>query len=226
MAGKARVSALAKELGVTSKDVLAKLGEFGEYVKSPSSTVEAPVARRLREAFPPATAQVGAKKVAAKKLAAQPAPVEVTVPAELRTPARPQPVPAPVAPACRPDRPVCQRRPCGSLRPRTSGRSPRSPRLGVPCRSPRLRRLPRLLRSRRPPPTLLRSRPTVRPPVRVPALVSATIPSGSVAVHRAPVRPQCVPRSRVAHPLRAFRAPACRVLLVPQDLVALVRTRA
>ena len=52
MAGKARVSALAKELGVTSKEVLAKLSEMGEYVKSASSTVEAPVARQLREAFP------------------------------------------------------------------------------------------------------------------------------------------------------------------------------
>ncbi|MGA9377080.1 MAG: translation initiation factor IF-2 N-terminal domain-containing protein, partial [Mycobacterium sp.] len=51
MAGKARVHELAKELGVTSKEVLARLGEQGEFVKSASSTVEAPVARRLREAF-------------------------------------------------------------------------------------------------------------------------------------------------------------------------------
>ena len=51
MAGKARVHELAKELGVTSKEVLNKLAEQGEYVKSASSTVEAPVARRLRDAF-------------------------------------------------------------------------------------------------------------------------------------------------------------------------------
>ncbi|WP_142239514.1 translation initiation factor IF-2 N-terminal domain-containing protein, partial [Mycobacterium sp. ST-F2] len=50
-AGKARVHELAKELGVTSKEVLARLSEQGEFVKSASSTVEAPVARRLREAF-------------------------------------------------------------------------------------------------------------------------------------------------------------------------------
>ena len=61
MAGKARVSALAKELGVTSKEVLAKLQEMGEYVKSASSTVEAPVERQLREAFP-AAAPKPAKK--------------------------------------------------------------------------------------------------------------------------------------------------------------------
>ena len=42
MAGKARVHELAKELGVESKTVLAKLKELGEFVKSASSTVEAP----------------------------------------------------------------------------------------------------------------------------------------------------------------------------------------
>ncbi|SOX53145.1 translation initiation factor IF-2, partial [Mycobacterium ahvazicum] len=51
VAGKARVHELAKELGVTSKQVLARLNEQGEFVKSASSTVEAPVARRLRESF-------------------------------------------------------------------------------------------------------------------------------------------------------------------------------
>ena len=52
MAGKARVHELAKELGVESKVVLAKLKEMGEFVKSASSTIEPPVARRLKEAFP------------------------------------------------------------------------------------------------------------------------------------------------------------------------------
>uniref|UniRef100_UPI001AEF8638 translation initiation factor IF-2 N-terminal domain-containing protein n=1 Tax=Allokutzneria sp. NRRL B-24872 TaxID=1137961 RepID=UPI001AEF8638 len=52
MAGKARVHELAKELGVTSKDVLNKLKELGEFVKSASSTVEAPVARKLRDSYP------------------------------------------------------------------------------------------------------------------------------------------------------------------------------
>ena len=51
MAGKARVHELAKELGVDSKTVLTKLQDLGEYVKSASSTVEAPVARRLRESM-------------------------------------------------------------------------------------------------------------------------------------------------------------------------------
>ncbi|HYO37370.1 MAG TPA: translation initiation factor IF-2 N-terminal domain-containing protein, partial [Geodermatophilus sp.] len=51
MPGKARVHELAKEFGVDSKTVLATLKQQGEFVKSASSTVEAPVARRLREAL-------------------------------------------------------------------------------------------------------------------------------------------------------------------------------
>ena len=52
MAGKARVHELAKELGKTSKEIMAKLNDMGEFVKSPSSTIEAPVVRKLRDAFP------------------------------------------------------------------------------------------------------------------------------------------------------------------------------
>jgi len=62
---------LAKELGVTSKEVLARLNEQGEFVKSASSTVEAPVARRLRESFgggkPAAEVQAKAPTKAAAK---------------------------------------------------------------------------------------------------------------------------------------------------------------
>ncbi|OBA60202.1 translation initiation factor IF-2 [Mycobacterium sp. 1100029.7] len=71
MAGKARVHELAKELGVTSKQVLARLNEQGEFVKSASSTVEAPVARRLRESFgggKPAAADKGAVKAPDRSL--------------------------------------------------------------------------------------------------------------------------------------------------------------
>ncbi|WP_156665405.1 translation initiation factor IF-2 N-terminal domain-containing protein, partial [Rhodococcus phenolicus] len=57
MAGKPRVHELAKELDVTSKVVLERLKELGEFVKSASSTVEAPVARRLRESFGKATSE-------------------------------------------------------------------------------------------------------------------------------------------------------------------------
>ena len=75
---KVRVYELAKELGMDSKTVLVKLQDMGEFVRSASSTVEAPVARRLKEALPPVPPgeEKPAKKVAKKaaKKAAAPAP--------------------------------------------------------------------------------------------------------------------------------------------------------
>ncbi|QQZ17523.1 MULTISPECIES: translation initiation factor IF-2 [Rhodococcus] len=94
MAGKARVHELAKELGVTSKELLATLKEQGEFVKSASSTVEAPVARRLRESFPSAKSADSAARPAAKPGA--PAP---STPATAAKPGGPRPGPKPAAPA-------------------------------------------------------------------------------------------------------------------------------
>jgi len=106
VAGKARVHELAKELGVTSKEVLARLNEQGEFVKSASSTVEAPVARRLRESFggaKPASQKVkaegnGSPAKAAAKAAPEKAPA--AKPAAPAAPAAPaEPPAAPAAPA-------------------------------------------------------------------------------------------------------------------------------
>ncbi|WP_054814217.1 translation initiation factor IF-2 [Nocardia arizonensis] len=72
MAGKARVHELAKELGVTSKELLAKLKEQGEFVKSASSTVEAPVARRLRESLTTKSASSDSKSGARPGPSARP----------------------------------------------------------------------------------------------------------------------------------------------------------
>lgn len=46
-----RVYELAKEFGVSSKVVLAALGDLGEFVRSASSTLDAPVVSKLRRAF-------------------------------------------------------------------------------------------------------------------------------------------------------------------------------
>ncbi len=51
MAGKPRVHEIASEYGIESKQVIEKLGSIGEFVKSSSSTIEPPVARKLREAL-------------------------------------------------------------------------------------------------------------------------------------------------------------------------------
>ncbi|MFY1655452.1 translation initiation factor IF-2 [Solwaraspora sp. WMMB762] len=99
MAGKARVHELAKELGVESKTVLAKLKEMGEFVKSASSTVEAPVARRLRGAF--AAASQSSPSAPARPAAS---PTNSTEP---RVSAKPAPPRRPAAPSSmRPKAPV------------------------------------------------------------------------------------------------------------------------
>ncbi|MCU1597465.1 MAG: translation initiation factor, partial [Glaciihabitans sp.] len=51
MAAKPRVHEVAAELGIDSKVALDKLKEMGEYVKGPSSSIEPPVARRLKAAL-------------------------------------------------------------------------------------------------------------------------------------------------------------------------------
>ena len=103
MAGKARVHELAKELGVTSKEVLARLSDQGEFVKSASSTVEAPVARRLRESFgggKPAQDKTAGNGAGAAKAAVKDAPAA-------QKPAAPKPSapPAPEPPAPEPPEP-------------------------------------------------------------------------------------------------------------------------
>ena len=71
---KVRVHELAKQLGMESKVVLAKLQEMGEFVRSASSTVEAPVVRKLIAMYPdakPVEETKPVKKAAAKKSAAK-----------------------------------------------------------------------------------------------------------------------------------------------------------
>ena len=48
---KLRVHELAKELGITSKELMGHLKEAGEFVKSSSSSLEPPVVRQMREKF-------------------------------------------------------------------------------------------------------------------------------------------------------------------------------
>ncbi|HWH96899.1 MAG TPA: translation initiation factor IF-2 N-terminal domain-containing protein, partial [Pseudolysinimonas sp.] len=91
MVANPRVHEVAAELGIDSKIALDKLKDMGEFVKSASSSIAPPVARRLKAALeadgikPPAEPV----KPAAKPAAAKPAPA----------PAAPAPVAeAPAAP--------------------------------------------------------------------------------------------------------------------------------
>ncbi|MEY5004791.1 MAG: hypothetical protein RLZZ594_821, partial [Actinomycetota bacterium] len=99
-----RVYDIAKELGIDSKVALAKLQELGEFVKSGSSTIAPPVAKKLRDAFPNAApkeeAPKGAPKAAPKAEAAPAAPAAPTPAAAApAAPASPAATPAASAPA-------------------------------------------------------------------------------------------------------------------------------
>lgn len=85
---KVRVHELAKELGVTSKKLLEVLTNSGEFVKSASSTIEAPVVRKAREYFEEHPEEAAAakpktskstKKVASTATEAEPASEQVSV---------------------------------------------------------------------------------------------------------------------------------------------------
>lgn len=127
MAAKPRVHEIAAELGVDSKFALAKLKELGEFVKSPSSTIEPPVARKLRAAIEadgaakpkgdekPAAAKPAAAKTGAAKPGPQaptpgpkPGPKPAPEPAPAEAPVAPAPAPAPSAEAPAADAPAAQ----------------------------------------------------------------------------------------------------------------------
>lgn len=71
---KARVYELAKRFGVSSKAILAELQNMGEFVKSASSTVEAPVVKKLESSFSKSTAQNNNHGRDNQQRAAKPAP--------------------------------------------------------------------------------------------------------------------------------------------------------
>ncbi|MEO7069849.1 MAG: translation initiation factor IF-2 N-terminal domain-containing protein, partial [Nostocoides sp.] len=96
---KVRVSALAKDVGVTSKVLLERLNQMGEYVKSASSTVEAPVVRRYQEKFPVEAAAAPAQKAAPAGRTATPAPAPSAPAPVASAPAAAPSAPTPSAPS-------------------------------------------------------------------------------------------------------------------------------
>ena len=143
---KVRVYELAKELGVESKVVLAKLSEMGEFVRSASSTVEAPVVRRLREAMPAAPAAPAAAKPAKKaaaKPAAKQAAAEVVAPPAIVEPvaavaavaaAAPAPVAAAPAPVVSEPAPLDAEAPAARAAGPRPGNNPFTSREAAPAR--------------------------------------------------------------------------------------------
>ncbi|MET8558451.1 translation initiation factor IF-2 [Streptomyces sp. NPDC004959] len=143
---KVRVYELAKEFGVESKAVMAKLQELGEFVRSASSTIEAPVVRKLTDAFQQGggSGKSGPRPGAPRKQAparpAAPSPSAPT-PSPAPRPAAPKPAPArpaaPEAPAARTEAPAS--RPAPGPRPgpaRPAAPAPSTPEFTAPPAAP------------------------------------------------------------------------------------------
>ncbi len=143
MAAKPRVHEIASEFGVDSKHALAKLKELGEFVKSISSTIEPPVARKLRAALEaegaaasaaPAPAADAAAKTPAKPAAAKAAAAKPAAGAAKPGPKPgPKPAPAPKAPAA--EAPAAEA-PKAAEKPATDGGAPApkaAPKPGAPA---------------------------------------------------------------------------------------------
>ncbi|MFF8017117.1 translation initiation factor IF-2 [Streptomyces sp. NPDC007929] len=136
---KVRVYELAKEFGVESKVVMAKLQELGEFVRSASSTIEAPVVRKLTDALQQGSG--GGKPAPARKAApakpGAPSPAQAARPAAPRPPA-PKPAAekpaAPAAPATPGPRPTPGPKP--APRPAPASPAPSAPEFTAPPSAP------------------------------------------------------------------------------------------
>ena len=119
---KLRVHELAKELGITSKELMGHLKEAGEFVKSSSSSLEPPVVRQMREKFAatPKTKKADAKPAAKapKPSAAKPAVKKATAPAEATPKAAAPKAAAPKADGPKPGAPKPAAAPKSAPKPR------------------------------------------------------------------------------------------------------------
>src|ERR1700728_2748682 len=111
---KVRVYELAKEFGVESKVVMTKLEEMGEFVRSASSTIEAPVVRKLKESLnsgsaKPGRGDGGAGSGGRRDQGGQGDSRRARRAVAPRAPARPGPAPALTRPGRRPVRPASRR---------------------------------------------------------------------------------------------------------------------
>ena len=240
---KVRVYELAKEFGVESKAVMAKLQEMGEFVRSASSTIEAPVVRRLKEAFEAQAPKQGQ----AKKAPDRPQPDTVTLagaegqngsrkapvgPASVDGAAAPAPSASPAPPAPAPAEPAGQPGPAGGTpAPTQEPATPATP-APVPASFSDAPASPRTPAEPRPGPRPGPGGPPATPgparrgPARdrrrAPARGPATTPTapprpawGSPRVGRAPARRVRPHLAAVPHPA----GPAALGLLVPRPAV-------
>jgi translation initiation factor IF-2 len=197
---KTRVHELAKTYGIESKEVLDKLKEMGEFVKSASSTIELPVEMKFKKTY-------GDALLAAKATAEPAAPAEAPAEKPAAKKAAPKKAAASVEDAA----------PASSTRWRPASRRSRLP-SPARVRPPRPATSPRLRPSRRPPrlpPPRPRRRPhrlRVRPHDPVPRVRETTRsrPARAWVAGRRPSLARPRTTTTVRRVLRPAADPACR----------------
>ena len=183
---KVRVYELAKELGLESKELLKTLNDMGEFVRSASSTIEAPVVRRLNEKMKvdrgdaPAAAAPAARPTPSSPT---PAPAPAPAPAAPVVTARPAPGPTP-APSPEPIARVVDAPVATPAAPPVTPTAPAAP--SAPISTPQA-------------PPAAPSRPTPAP-APAPAAPAPAAPTASTAsaTPGAAARPAAVPGARPA----------------------------
>ncbi len=189
MSGKLRVHELAKQLGVTSKELLAQLKEQGEFVKTASSTVEPPVVRRMKQLYAakeakpadgdakPAAGKPGPKPGAAAKPGPKPGAAKPGPKPAAAKPAQP----APKAPAAKPAQPSPKP---GAAKPSQPGPKPAAAKPGQPGPKPGAKPGPM------PRPQARGGKPGPKPGARAPRVANNPFSTGE----RPAPRPSAMPR--------------------------------
>jgi translation initiation factor IF-2 len=143
---KPRVHEIASELGIDSKTALEKLKAMGEFVKGPSSSIEPPVARKLRAALAADGIKAPEKPAASARPAAAPAAPRAAAPAApAATPAPAPAASAPAAPAPAPDAsaPAAPTAPAPAAPAAPAAATPGAPSAASPSAPPRPGGIPR-----------------------------------------------------------------------------------
>ncbi|OEY03798.1 translation initiation factor IF-2 [Corynebacterium sp. BCW_4722] len=160
MPGKLRVHELAKQLGVTSKELLATLKEQGEFVKTASSTIEPPVVKKMKAYYeaqnggaeksaeakeepapkkpplkkPGQNRTAAPKPGAAKTVAPKPGAAKSATPADKAESdkAQPAPKPTPAAPKPQAAKPQAAKPAAQEPAPKPGAAKPGAPKPGAP----------------------------------------------------------------------------------------------
>jgi translation initiation factor IF-2 len=127
---KTRVSELAKQYGISSKEAIAKLGELGEYVKTASSTIELPAEMKFKKAYGEQLLAAKASSGSQETPAAKPAPKPSAEKAAAK-PSAPEPAAQPPAEAV-PPTPIAEEPPAETAPPEAPAAAATAPAAPTP----------------------------------------------------------------------------------------------